>query len=48
MVPAHFMRLESFPLSQSGKINRNALPDPEGELIRENDYEPPGNLVESK
>ena len=48
MVPAHFMRLESFPLSQSGKINRNALPDPEGELIRENDYEPPGNLVEEQ
>lgn len=48
MVPAHFARLESFPLSQSGKINRNMLPNPEGEPIREKNYVPPGNPVEEQ
>jgi amino acid adenylation domain-containing protein len=28
MVPAHFVRVESIPLTSSGKVNRRALPDP--------------------
>jgi amino acid adenylation domain-containing protein len=31
MVPAHFVRVDGFPTTHSGKVDRNALPDPTAE-----------------
>ncbi len=28
MVPSHFVKMKSFPLTQSGKVNKRALPEP--------------------
>jgi amino acid adenylation domain-containing protein len=48
MVPQHFLRLESIPISPNGKINRNALPRPDFEKITENKYEAPRTEMEQK
>jgi hypothetical protein len=46
MVPAIWIRLESFPLTSNGKINKNALPEPSAGQILERRYVAPGNQTE--
>jgi amino acid adenylation domain-containing protein len=49
MIPQYIVKLEQFPLNVHGKVDRNALPDPETILKQAKDtYVPPGNLMESK
>jgi amino acid adenylation domain-containing protein len=48
MVPQHFVRLESIPISPNGKVNRNALPKPDFEKITGNQYEAPQTEMERK
>jgi amino acid adenylation domain-containing protein len=49
MIPQYIVKLEQFPLNAHGKVDRNALPDPETILKQAKDnYVPPGNLLESK
>jgi amino acid adenylation domain-containing protein len=46
MIPARFIQLETFPLTASGKIDRQALPLPEGGAEAEV-YRPPQNETET-
>lgn len=46
MIPSIFIFLEKMPLSANDKIDRNALPDPDLEELREKDYVTPSTEME--
>ncbi len=46
MVPSHFIQMEEFPLTSSGKIDRKALPLPDGNVQTGNAYSAPRNPIE--
>jgi len=48
MIPSYFMQIEKMPLTPNGKIDRKALPEPNGKINTGREYEAPRNDAEEK
>ncbi|OPY27897.1 MAG: Acetyl-coenzyme A synthetase [Methanobacterium sp. PtaU1.Bin242] len=46
MIPSHFIKLEKMPLNLNGKIDRKALPEPDGSISTDTEYVAPRNEFE--
>jgi len=48
MIPSYYVELNKLPLTSSGKVDKKALPEPEGSINTGKEYEAPRNETEEK
>ncbi|ASA20601.1 non-ribosomal peptide synthetase [Paenibacillus donghaensis] len=48
MIPSYFIRMEELPLTSNGKVDRNKLPQPVGNMLSSGSYVAPANDSEAK
>ncbi len=48
MIPLYFIQLNKLPLTSNGKIDKKALPEPDGSISTGTEYEAPRNSTEEK
>ena len=46
MIPSYFIKLDKIPLTPNGKVDKRALPEPDGKISTGIEYEAPRNEVE--
>ncbi|MFZ5987148.1 MAG: amino acid adenylation domain-containing protein, partial [Bacillota bacterium] len=48
MIPTYFVRMDKFPVTHNGKVDRILLPEPGGDIDTGVEYEAPRNEIEKK
>lgn len=48
MIPSHFLKMDKFPITANGKIDRNKLPAPKDKVNSRLEYKPPRNDTDEK
>jgi amino acid adenylation domain-containing protein len=48
MIPSYFVQLDKIPLTSNGKVDKKVLPEPDGSIVAETEYEGTQNEVQEK